>query len=643
MGPYIKQVWVKSPDSPWWPAKLCEGMLESSPPDKDGFVIYYQSYDGAFVKQDDADEVADILPGQLSSEEIEKRAGGDADLKVALQEAAEDASNGLALALLDKMREAIENDQEMAEPEAAVEPPAGQDPEGHDDVKEEQDAGDSADDFAGFDTAEFGDMPDEQPDEPAADSDDEVNMSKKKDKKDKKDKKNKKEKKDKKDKKQKKESDSKKPTEGGITRKAAEAEEGAESDESEGEKDAKRVRLDTGAAVVRKLTPQEERQRLTSLRRQIRTEKLQELGEALQLAIDTGCIGKQRDILATLAMFAPRLDQLKQTGIGKTVVQLVNTPLQPLAKVLVQMWKTLIPAPPPPPRGWDRFQPIPTANGADARAHHHAPPQPPAAAPQGAAEEEEEPALKEEIVTQESVMLPESQDADSFTPPPPPSQPQAGEQQAVVESGSQSISQMDGSQELAVTRQPDPEMYEGKEEVSALFTAAPGDYRANMHANLIKAFSTPDEDGNVVPLVNEAPGMVALLAGEIVNQIEISLPERNRQILKYRQILANLADKNNAAFRERLLLQPSPWELVNSMTVAEMANPEKRKERKETTDYMRDAMRTDISKPAVTDQFTCGRCGQNKTTYFQMQTRSADEPMTTFVTCVSCSNAWKFC
>lgn len=32
--------------------------------------------------------------------------------------------------------------------------------------------------------------------------------------------------------------------------------------------------------------------------------------------------------------------------------------------------------------------------------------------------------------------------------------------------------------------------------------------------------------------------------------------------------------------------------------------------------------------------FICNKCKQNKTTYFQMQTRSSDEPMTTFVTCV---------
>jgi DNA-directed RNA polymerase subunit M/transcription elongation factor TFIIS len=40
-------------------------------------------------------------------------------------------------------------------------------------------------------------------------------------------------------------------------------------------------------------------------------------------------------------------------------------------------------------------------------------------------------------------------------------------------------------------------------------------------------------------------------------------------------------------------------------------------------------------------QFKCGKCKSTKTTYYQMQTRSADEPMTTFVTCTNCSNRWK--
>lgn len=39
--------------------------------------------------------------------------------------------------------------------------------------------------------------------------------------------------------------------------------------------------------------------------------------------------------------------------------------------------------------------------------------------------------------------------------------------------------------------------------------------------------------------------------------------------------------------------------------------------------------------------FTCGKCKSKKTTYYQLQTRSADEPMTTFVSCLNCGKRWK--
>ena len=44
---------------------------------------------------------------------------------------------------------------------------------------------------------------------------------------------------------------------------------------------------------------------------------------------------------------------------------------------------------------------------------------------------------------------------------------------------------------------------------------------------------------------------------------------------------------------------------------------------------------------ASTDNFTCGKCKSTACTYYQLQTRSADEPMTTFVTCTNCGKRWK--
>lgn len=44
---------------------------------------------------------------------------------------------------------------------------------------------------------------------------------------------------------------------------------------------------------------------------------------------------------------------------------------------------------------------------------------------------------------------------------------------------------------------------------------------------------------------------------------------------------------------------------------------------------------------ATTTDFTCFKCKKNNCTYYQLQTRSADEPMTTFVTCVNCESHWR--
>jgi DNA-directed RNA polymerase subunit M/transcription elongation factor TFIIS len=42
-----------------------------------------------------------------------------------------------------------------------------------------------------------------------------------------------------------------------------------------------------------------------------------------------------------------------------------------------------------------------------------------------------------------------------------------------------------------------------------------------------------------------------------------------------------------------------------------------------------------------TDLFTCRRCGKSKTRHWEMQTRSADEPMTIFIRCLNCGKEWR--
>jgi len=60
-----------------------------------------------------------------------------------------------------------------------------------------------------------------------------------------------------------------------------------------------------------------------------------------------------------------------------------------------------------------------------------------------------------------------------------------------------------------------------------------------------------------------------------------------------------------------------------------------------TAKIKRDKNKFETNIAAATDTFTCRKCKANECTYYQMQTRSADEPMTTFVTCIPCGNRWK--
>ena len=43
-----------------------------------------------------------------------------------------------------------------------------------------------------------------------------------------------------------------------------------------------------------------------------------------------------------------------------------------------------------------------------------------------------------------------------------------------------------------------------------------------------------------------------------------------------------------------------------------------------------------------TSEYKCGRCKEKNCTYYQLQVRCSDEPMTTFINCLNCGNRWSF-
>ncbi|KAG2388399.1 hypothetical protein C9374_000563 [Naegleria lovaniensis] len=103
----------------------------------------------------------------------------------------------------------------------------------------------------------------------------------------------------------------------------------------------------------------------------------------------------------------------------------------------------------------------------------------------------------------------------------------------------------------------------------------------------------------------------------------------------------NLCDSKNEDFRSNVYHGVIVMDALPTMKVQEMASKEKQKERQILQE--RKQHQDMVAKPAEVESsmFRCGKCKQTKCTYFEMQTRSADEPMTAFITCLNCGNKWK--
>ncbi|XP_036170439.1 LOW QUALITY PROTEIN: transcription elongation factor A protein 1-like [Myotis myotis] len=112
---------------------------------------------------------------------------------------------------------------------------------------------------------------------------------------------------------------------------------------------------------------------------------------------------------------------------------------------------------------------------------------------------------------------------------------------------------------------------------------------------------------------------------------------------RVRSRILNLKDAKNPNLRENVLCGNISPDLLARMTAEEMASDELKEMRKNLT---AEAIREhQMAKTGGTQTalFTRGKCKKKNCTYTQLQTRSADEPMTTFVVRNECGNRWKFC
>ncbi|CAI5648979.1 transcription elongation factor A protein 2 isoform X2 [Oreochromis niloticus] len=132
------------------------------------------------------------------------------------------------------------------------------------------------------------------------------------------------------------------------------------------------------------------------------------------------------------------------------------------------------------------------------------------------------------------------------------------------------------------------------------------------------------------------------LAAQIEEQI---FQEFKSTDMKYktrlRSRISNLKDQKNPELRRNVLCGNISPHRIACMTAEEMASAELKQMREALTkESIREHQLSKVG-GTETDMFICSKCHGKSCTYTQVQTRSADEPMTTFVLCNDCGNRWK--
>jgi DNA-directed RNA polymerase subunit M/transcription elongation factor TFIIS len=95
---------------------------------------------------------------------------------------------------------------------------------------------------------------------------------------------------------------------------------------------------------------------------------------------------------------------------------------------------------------------------------------------------------------------------------------------------------------------------------------------------------------------------------------------------KIRSLFQNL--KSNPSLRANLVAGHLSVKRLATMTSEEMASDKRKEENQKLQEKNIFNAQGAAPKNATTNEFQCGKCKQRKVSYYQMQTRSADEPMT---------------
>jgi transcription elongation factor S-II len=162
--------------------------------------------------------------------------------------------------------------------------------------------------------------------------------------------------------------------------------------------------------------------------------------------------------------------------------------------------------------------------------------------------------------------------------------------------------------------------------------------------NILKKLESIISDSNIS--LNVEKGIYNAVIKDCISKSIIRKWEnpkfKKMYINKSRSVYSNL-DPNSYVCNKRLLIRLKGGEFLPHEVAfmnCKYTFPENWKNLIDEK-YQRDKILYEVDSGGSTDEFKCSRCKQRKCTYYELQTRSADEPMTVFVTCLNCGKRWR--
>ncbi|KAI1375439.1 transcription elongation factor [Hypoxylon crocopeplum] len=110
---------------------------------------------------------------------------------------------------------------------------------------------------------------------------------------------------------------------------------------------------------------------------------------------------------------------------------------------------------------------------------------------------------------------------------------------------------------------------------------------------------------------------------------------------KIRSLFQNLKVKTNAELGRNIMSGSISAERFVVMTSNELMSAQQRKADAHAEMENMKKAQVPMAEKSISDSLECSSCKKKMVSYTQAQTRSADEPMTTFCECMNCGKRWK--